>query len=34
MALTLAQFVAQYAGQTGGGCGGFPRGQCTALACA
>jgi hypothetical protein len=35
MVLSPAQFAAQYSGQTGvgGGCGGFPDGECTALAC-
>ena len=38
MALTLAQFIAQYSGKTvgcgpGGSAGDFPTGQCTSLAC-
>jgi len=33
MALTLAQFMAQYSGQTVDDCGGFPPGECTSLAC-
>ena len=34
VALTLAQFIAANSGKRVGGCGGFPGGQCTALACA
>ena len=32
--LTLAAFIKALYGQSVGGCGGFPTGQCTALACA
>ena len=32
--LTLAAFITALNGQSVGGCGGFPTGQCTALACA
>lgn len=32
--LSLAAFIAALNGTTVGGCGGFPTGQCTALACA
>ncbi len=31
--LQLADFISTYHGSTVGGCGGFPSGECTALAC-